>query len=138
MTFVHRSMRQRAADAAAGVRLDPEAAALRRGHTESALTALRLLIEGNPRLAALMASRPALAPLLDCMEPSCRCRTVLQPNVCPLRSKVTAHLTRLSMDRPCLSASRGRQLHLQDRKLKLRTVATPCSASMRMHSRRNG
>ena len=72
VTFVHRTMRQRGADAAAGVSVEPEAAALRRAHLESALTALRLLIEGNPRLAALMASRPALAPLLDCVEPSCR------------------------------------------------------------------
>ena len=72
VTFVHRTMRQRGADAAAGVKVDPEAAALQRAHLDSALTALRLLIEGNPRLAALMASRPALAPLLDCMEPSCR------------------------------------------------------------------
>lgn len=72
MTFVHRSMRQRGADAAADVKLDPEAMALQRAHLETALTALRLLVEGNPRLAALMASRPALAPLLDCIEPSCR------------------------------------------------------------------
>ena len=65
-------MRQRGADAAAGTEVSAEAAALQRVHLDSALTALRLLIEGNPRLAALMASRPALAPLLDCMEPSCR------------------------------------------------------------------
>jgi hypothetical protein len=70
-------MRQRGADAAAGVKVDLEDAALRRRHVESALTALRMLVEGNPRLAALMASRPALAPLLDCMEPSCRCIVIL-------------------------------------------------------------
>lgn len=49
-----------------------EAAALRREHMRAALHALRNILEAQPRLSALMASRPALAPLLACIEPSCR------------------------------------------------------------------
>ena len=43
-----------------------------RGHLAGALTALRNVVEANPRLAALLAAKPALAPLLNCLEPVCR------------------------------------------------------------------
>ena len=59
VTYVHHSMRQKAAPQAADAAApDAAAVAQRRQHLESALTALRLLLEGNPRLSALMASRP--------------------------------------------------------------------------------
>ncbi len=45
----------------------------RRAHMKAALTALRHVVEAAPRLAGLLASRPALAPLLTCVEPVCRC-----------------------------------------------------------------
>jgi len=45
---------------------------LERGHLVSALNALLHVLEAHPRLAALMASRPALAPLLACIHPICR------------------------------------------------------------------
>lgn len=87
MTYVHHSMRQKAAPPAADVAApDAAAVAQRRQHLESALTALRLLLEGNPRLSALMASRPALAPLLDCVEPSARC-AALRMEVFVLKAK---------------------------------------------------
>lgn len=42
-------------------------------HLLAALKALLTLIEAHPRLAALMATRPAQAPLLSCLGPVCRC-----------------------------------------------------------------
>lgn len=45
----------------------------RRRHLAAALQALQHAIEGHPRLAMLMASRPALAPLLEVVERPCRC-----------------------------------------------------------------
>ncbi|KAK9809260.1 hypothetical protein WJX72_012293 [[Myrmecia] bisecta] len=51
---------------------DREALQRKRTHLVSALTALRNVIEAHPKLAALLASRPALAPLLNCIEPICR------------------------------------------------------------------
>ena len=44
----------------------------RRRHLAAALQALQHAIEGHPRLAMLMASRPALAPLLEVVERPCR------------------------------------------------------------------
>ncbi|KAK9807966.1 hypothetical protein WJX73_008492 [Symbiochloris irregularis] len=43
-----------------------------RAHLAGALTALRNVVEAQPRLAALLAARPALAPLLNCLSPICR------------------------------------------------------------------
>lgn len=68
VTHVHHTMRLRSPPDE-----PPPAAATRRVHLEASLAALRHLVEGTPRLAALMASRPALAPLLECVEPSVRC-----------------------------------------------------------------
>ena len=51
---------------------EAERQARRREHLELALHALRNVLEAQPRLSALMASRPALAPLLACIEPICR------------------------------------------------------------------
>ena len=45
---------------------------LKNAHLISAQNALLHVIEAHPRLAALMASRPALAPLLNCLHPVCR------------------------------------------------------------------
>ena len=75
MSYVHQTLRLRAATTAAAAgapskEVDLAAVQQQRHHLEAALTALRLLIEGNPRLLALMSSRPALAPLLQCIEPS--------------------------------------------------------------------
>lgn len=39
-------------------------------------------MEGHPRLAMLMASRPALAPLLDVLERSCRSAKIQQLLLC--------------------------------------------------------
>ena len=50
-----------------------EAMLRQREQLTAALTALRNIVEANPRLAALLAARPALAPLLNCLEPICRC-----------------------------------------------------------------
>lgn len=47
--------------------------ARRREHLAAALLALQHAIEGHPRLSMLMASRPALVPLLEVLERSCRC-----------------------------------------------------------------
>lgn len=41
-------------------------------HLLAALKALLSLVEAHPRLAALMATRPAQAPLLSCLGPVCR------------------------------------------------------------------
>lgn len=49
-----------------------EQVARQRAHLTGALTALRNVVEANPRLAALLASKPALAPLLNCLDPICR------------------------------------------------------------------
>lgn len=49
------------------------AAAQRRAHLAAALAALRGVVEAHARLAALFASRSALQPLLNCIEPACRC-----------------------------------------------------------------
>ena len=70
MSYVHLTLKTRAASDAATAGADLGAVRQQRAHLEAALTALRLLIEGNPRLLALMSSRPALAPLLQCIEPS--------------------------------------------------------------------
>jgi len=59
-----------AADAAA-------AGAQNREHLTAALGALQHAVEGHPRLAMLMASRPALAPLLDVLKRACRCGFLL-------------------------------------------------------------
>ena len=45
-----------------------------REHLRQALTALHTVLEAQPRCAALLASRPALAPLLQCIHPFCRYR----------------------------------------------------------------
>lgn len=47
-------------------------ASRRRQHLEMALIALRYIIQQRPRLSSLMASGPALAPLLNCVDPICR------------------------------------------------------------------
>ena len=52
--------------------------ARQRGHLKGALAAMRNVVEVNPRLAALLAARPALSPLLSCLEPICRC----EPEIC--------------------------------------------------------
>ena len=55
---------------------DEEAAASadkQRAHLTGALTALRNVVEAHPKLSALLAARPALAPLLNCLDPICRC-----------------------------------------------------------------
>ena len=49
-----------------------DAHAMRRRHLVEALSAFHNVLEAHQRLAALMASRSALAPLLNCVEPSCR------------------------------------------------------------------
>ena len=49
------------------------AAARRRAHLAAALAALRGVVETHARLAALFASRSALQPLLNCIEPACQC-----------------------------------------------------------------
>ena len=41
-------------------------------HLMSALQALLHILESHPRLAALMASRAALTPLLACINPLCK------------------------------------------------------------------
>ena len=43
-----------------------------REHLRQALTAVHTVLEAQPRCAALLASRPALAPLLQCIHPFCR------------------------------------------------------------------
>jgi len=43
------------------------------------LQALMNILQAVPRVTALMASRPALAPLLNCIEPICR-SAALQPH----------------------------------------------------------
>ena len=65
-------------DAAAAGGEEEAAQQLRREHMLGALHALRNILEAQPRLSALMASRPALAPLLACIEPSCRYAAWLQ------------------------------------------------------------
>lgn len=52
---------------------DAAEAAQRREHLRQALEALGHAVEGHPRLAQLLASRPALAPLLAALELSCTC-----------------------------------------------------------------
>lgn len=42
-------------------------------HLHESLTALHAVIEAQPRCAALLASKPALGPLLQCILPFCRC-----------------------------------------------------------------
>lgn len=49
-----------------------EKIARERGHMSEAVQALRNILEAQPRLAAIMASRPTLEPILDCIHPSCR------------------------------------------------------------------
>ena len=43
-----------------------------RGNVLQALQALSNILQGVPKLTALMASRSALTPLLNCIEPICR------------------------------------------------------------------
>ena len=50
-----------------------DAQTMRRRHLVEALLAFQNVLEAHQRLAALMASRSALAPLLNCIEPACRC-----------------------------------------------------------------
>ena len=47
-----------------------------REHLAAALHALQTILESQPRLAAIMASAAALAPICNCIEPICRCGTV--------------------------------------------------------------
>ncbi len=54
-----------AEEAAEGIRRE-------RAHMSEAVQALRNILEAQPRLAALMASQPALAPILNCIDPICR------------------------------------------------------------------
>lgn len=61
---------QKAARGKAGWKEDAQA--MRRRHLVEALTAFQNVLEAHQRLAALMASRSALAPLLNCIEPACR------------------------------------------------------------------
>ena len=49
-----------------------------RAHLNGALTALRNVVEANPRMAALLAAKPALAPVLNCLDPICR--SEMQPH----------------------------------------------------------
>ncbi|KAK9868448.1 hypothetical protein WJX84_004951 [Apatococcus fuscideae] len=49
-----------------------DAQTMRRRHLVEALLAFQNVLEAHQRLAALMASRSALAPLLNCIEPACR------------------------------------------------------------------
>ena len=44
-----------------------------REHLRQALQALHTVLDAQPRCAALLASKPALAPLLQCIHPFCRC-----------------------------------------------------------------
>lgn len=60
-------------------RLEDAPSAAATGHNDKdkanvvqALQALMNLLQAVPKLTALMASRPAIAPLLNCMEPICR------------------------------------------------------------------
>jgi hypothetical protein len=70
--LLHAAAAAEGADQEAAAAAAEEAAALKREHMRGALHALRNILEAQPRLSALMASRPALAPLLACIEPSCR------------------------------------------------------------------
>ena len=49
-----------------------QAHSLLRRHLHEALTALHGVVEAQPRCAALLASKAALAPLLHCILPFCR------------------------------------------------------------------
>ena len=70
--YINSSMKAEARSAASEDDSDEASATRRRDHLAAALAALQHAIEGHPRLAMLMASRPALAPLLDVLERSCR------------------------------------------------------------------
>ena len=64
MVFIKRALEQpRPSDEAKAGR--------RREHLRQALAALGHAVEGHPRLAQLLASRPALAPLVAALELSC-------------------------------------------------------------------
>ena len=52
--------------------IEGERVSRQRSHLAGTLTALRNIVEAQPRLAALLAAKPALAPLLNCLEPICR------------------------------------------------------------------
>jgi len=78
------------------------AAARRRAHLEAALAALRGVVDAHARLAALLASRSALQPLLNCIEPACR-------RARPLRAQHRQG-TGSGNDRPC--GRQGRNIYL--------------------------
>ncbi|KAK9822709.1 hypothetical protein WJX81_005943 [Elliptochloris bilobata] len=98
VTYVHAqaapaAFAQAAADSAAAARsgnkAGAEAAARRRAHLVAALTALRGVVEAHARLAALFASRSALQPLLNCIEPACQ-RLHAAPAGAPVAASVAA------------------------------------------------
>ena len=60
-----------------------------RAHMSEAVLALRNILEAQPRLSALMASQPALAPILNCIEPICR--SAQAPRILPHNSAASYH-----------------------------------------------
>lgn len=76
-----------------------EGAEHHRAHLTSALTALHHVVEAHPRLAALLAAQPALAPLLHCLEPICR-----QVWQWPLPS-IASHMCEFASSWTCVGAS---------------------------------
>ena len=59
-------------EAAAAAAVAAAAARLQRTHLQEALAALQRVFDVHAKLATLMASRSALAPLLACIAPVCR------------------------------------------------------------------
>lgn len=47
-------------------------------HLLQALRALRLVLEGAPRLLGLLSTKPAVDPLLECLRPSCTAGLAVQ------------------------------------------------------------
>ena len=73
VTYIYQQQQQQQqAGAGAGAgEADEEGRRRRRAHLLQALRALRLVLEASPRLLGLLATKPAVDPLLECLRPAC-------------------------------------------------------------------
>jgi len=83
----------------AGVAPAKEQAEKDKADVVQSLQALMNILQAVPRVTALMASRPALAPLLNCIEPICRFAALW-----PLNDALPAQLYRAHLQVCCPAA----------------------------------